>query len=489
MRHSVITAAALLAVVPADARQTSIEPTLALEDCRIRAGRGFPGIKARCGTFERHENPADPNSPLIELFVAVVPALTLEPEPDPFVPIAGGPGGASSNFYAAYSGAFEKVRRNRDIILLDQRGTGQSAAMECESDEEIIEGRFSREQTIADTEACLEQLPHDPRFFTTSVAVRDLEALREALGYPQLNLYGSSYGTRVAQHFLRRYPEATRTVILDGVVPPQMALGPGIAVEAQNALDAIFDRCAESEDCAAAFPDIREDFGRLREALADEPVAIKLPNPVSGIPQEVRFGRMEMAAALRLLSYHPNSVALMPMLINEAIQENYAPLASQFLMIAESMSDALSIGMHNAVVCTEDAPFFTGENVERDALDATYIGPVQLDALEAICSVWPAGVLDDQFRTPVTTDVPVLLLSGDADPITPPRYAELAAVNFGNARLLTGRGQGHGLAPRGCMPDIIAEFVETADPQAPEVECLDRLFAMPFFLDFAGPSE
>jgi pimeloyl-ACP methyl ester carboxylesterase len=330
--------------VPADARQTSIEPTLALEDCRIRAGRGFPGIKARCGTFERHENPADPNSPLIELFVAVVPALTLEPEPDPFVPIAGGPGGASSNFYAAYSGAFEKVRRNRDIILLDQRGTGQSAAMECESDEEIIEGRFSREQTIADTEACLEQLPHDPRFFTTSVAVRDLEALREALGYPQLNLYGSSYGTRVAQ---------------------QMALGPGIAVEAQNALDAIFDRCAESEDCAAAFPDIREDFGRLREALADEPVAITLPNPVSGIPQEVRFGRMEMAAALRLLSYHPNSVALMPMLINEAIQENYAPLASQFLMIAESMSDALSIGMHNAVVCTEDAPFFTGENVER----------------------------------------------------------------------------------------------------------------------------
>ena len=489
MRLSLLVTTVLLAVVPADARQTNTEPTLTLEDCRIRAGRGFPGIKARCGTFERHENPADPNSPLIELFVAVVPALTLEPEPDPFVPIAGGPGGASSNFYAAYSGAFEKVRRNRDIILLDQRGTGQSAALECEADEEIIEGRFSREQTIADTEACLEQLPHDPRFFTTSVAVRDLEALREALGYPQLNLYGSSYGTRVAQHFLRRFPEATRTVILDGVVPPQVALGPGIAVEAQNALDAIFDRCAESEDCAAAFPDIREDFARLREALADEPVAITLPNPVSGISQEVRFGRMEMAAALRLLSYHPNSVALMPMLINEAIQENYAPLASQFLMIAESMSDTLSIGMHNAVVCTEDAPFFTGENVERDALDATYIGPVQLDALEAICSVWPAGVLDDQFRTPVTTDVPVLLLSGDADPITPPRYAELAAVNFGNARLLTGRNQGHGLAPRGCIPDLIAKFVETADPQAPEVECLDRLFAMPFFLDFAGPSE
>ena len=489
MRHSIILTAALLAVMPADARQTGTEPALALEDCRIRAGRGFPGIKARCGTFTRHENPADPASPLLELFVAVVPALTLEPEPDPFVPIAGGPGQASSEFYVAYSGAFEMVRRNRDIVLLDQRGTGQSAAMDCETDEEIIVGRFSREETIADTEVCLEQLPHDPRFFTTSIAVSDLEALREALGYPQLNLYGSSYGTRVAQHFLRRYPQSTRTVVLDGVVPPQMALGPAIAVEAQNALDAIFDRCAESADCAAAFPDIREDFSKLRTALADEPVTITLPNPVSGIPEEIRFGRQEMAAAVRLLSYHPNSVAVMPVLINEAIEENFAPLATQFMMIAESMSDALSIGMHNAIVCTEDAPFFAGENVERAALDATYIGPIQLDALEAICSVWPTGVMDEQFKTSVSSDVPVLLLSGEADPVTPPKYAELAAVDLSNARLLTGRRQGHGQAPRGCMPDVIADFVETADLETLDTDCLDRLFAMPFFLDFSGPSE
>ena len=475
--------------MPAAARQTGNEPALELEDCRIRAGRGFPGIKARCGLFTQREDPANADSPLLELFVAVVPALTLEPEPDPFVPIAGGPGQASSDFYAAYSAAFEMVRRNRDIILLDQRGTGQSAAMNCDADDELISGRFSREQTIAETEECLEQLPHDPRFFTTSVAVRDLEALREALGYPQLNLYGISYGSRVAQHFVRRYPESTRTVILDGVVPPQMALGPGIAVEAQNALDAIFDRCAESEVCAEAFPDIREEFATLRDALADEPVTITLPNPVSGKLEEIRFGRPEMAAALRLLSYHPNSVAIMPMLINEAIQENYAPLASQFMMIAESLSDALSIGMHNAVVCTEDAPFFAGEDVGRDALDATYIGPVQLDALEAICSVWPAGVIDDQFKTPVSTDVPVLLLSGEADPVTPPRFAELAAIDLDNVRLLTGRKQGHGQAPRGCMPEVIAEFVKTADLQALEVDCLERLFAMPFFLDFSGPSE
>ncbi len=489
MRHSIILCAALLAVVPAAAQEAEIEPTLALEDCRIRAGRGFPGIKARCGALERHEDPANPDSPILELFVAVVPALTLEPEPDPFVPIAGGPGQASTEFYAAYSNAFEMVRRNRDIVLIDQRGPGRSAAMECEADDEIIEGRFSPEQTIAYTEACLEQLPYDPRFFTTSVAVADLEALREALGYVQFNLYGISYGSRVAQHFLRRYPDSTRTVILDGVVPPQIALGPAIAVEAQNALDVIFDRCAESEDCATAFPDLREEFSMLLASLDADAVTITLPNPVTGIPEEIRFGRQEMAAALRLLSYHPTSVAVMPMLINEAIENNFAPLATQFMMISASMSEALNIGMHNAVVCTEDAPYFAGENVERDALDATYIGPVQLDALETICSVWPAGVLDDHFKTPVSSDAPVLLLSGEADPITPPQYAELAAVDLSNARLLTGRKQGHGQAPRGCMPDVIAEFVETANLDELEVDCLDRLFAMPFFLDFSGPSE
>jgi len=463
-------------------------PTLELEDCRIRAAEGYPGIKARCGVLLRPENPADPDSSTLELHVAVVGALSLEPEPDPFVPIAGGPGQASTRFYASYATAFENVRRTRDIVLIDQRGTGESANMNCDVDEDIVEGAFSREQTIEDTRRCLDALPHDPRYFTTSVAVQDLEALRMALGYTQFNLYGISYGTRVAQHFLRRYPESTRSVIIDGVVPPQIALGPGIAIEAQNALDAIFERCAESDACSKRFPTIRDDFDRLRVHLAEEPVNVTMPNPVSGALEDVSFDDNKMAGALRLLSYHPSSVALMPLLIDEAVNGNFQPLAAQFMMIAEGMSDQLSIGMHNAVVCTEDSPYFEGEAVSRDALAATYIGPVQLDALEAICSVWPKGVLDDDFKTPVATDIPVLLLSGEADPITPPPYADLAAVDLGNALHLTGKRQGHGQAPRGCMPQIIGRFVESASIEGLQTDCLDKLFAMPFFLDFSGPA-
>lgn len=488
LKKIALIAATLIAGLPVAAQEYGIVPTLALEDCRIRAAEGFPGIKARCGTFERPENPADPDSPTLELYVAVVPALTLEPEPDPLVPVAGGPGQSTVEFYAGVANAFEYVRRTRDIVLLDQRGTGKSAPLRCEVDESLIEGRYSREQTIEETESCLESLPHDPRYFTTSVAVQDLEALRVALGYSQFNVYGISYGTRVAQHFLRRYPASTRSVIIDGVAAPQIALGPAIAIESQNSLDAVFERCIEDEACNERFPDLGPRFNALRASLAAEPVTVRMPDPLTGRPDEVRFGDVEMSGALRLLLYHPSSIALIPLLVNEAIEGNYQPLAAQFRLVASSMSETINIGMHNSVMCTEDAPYFAAENITADQLEATYMGPLQLDALEAMCSVWPAGVLDDHFKEPVASDTPVLLLSGEADPITPPAYADLAAVDLGNALHLTGKRQGHGMAPRGCMPGIIGEFVETASIEALDTDCLERLHAMPFFLDFSGPS-
>ncbi len=463
---------------------------LVLEECRISAGPGFPGIKARCGTLERHEDPSDQDSPLLALSVAVVPALSLEPEPDPFVPIAGGPGQSTIEFYSMLSHAFEDIRRTRDIVLLDQRGTGESARMDCDIGDEIVEGQLSIEETIAVTEACLGALPHNPEFFTTSVAVADLEALRIALSYPKLNVYGISYGTRVAQHFVRRYPDSVRSVILDGVVPPQLALGAGIAIEAQKALHNIFDRCAESHACNERFPEIANEFAALEARLADGSVSVDLANPLTGGRDTIQFGDAELAGAIRLLSYEPHTVALLPLLIHEAANENYAPLAAQFLMIMDKMSDALAIGMHNAVVCTEDAPFYDDVSVSRDELDGTYIGPMMVEALEAICSVWPAGRLDPEFKAPLQTDKPVLLLSGDADPVTPPYFADLAAVALENKKHLTGLHQGHGQAATGCMPEVMGRFVETisvADEDLDPDKCLLRRFAMPFFLNFSGP--
>jgi len=459
-----------------------------LEDCRITAGPGYPGIKARCGILLRPLDPADGNSPTIDLHVAVVPALSLEPAPDPFVPVAGGPGQSTIEFYAAQAQAFEDIRRDRDILLLDQRGTGDSAPLDCAVDEDIVAGEIGREETLAATRDCLDALPRDPRFFTTSVAVTDLEALRKALGYSAFNVYGVSYGSRVAQHFARRFPGSVRTLVLDGVVPPGRALGPDIALEAERALAAVFDRCAEDGRCAERFGALADDFAALKARLGDSSVTVELEDPKTGEPSSVELDDVALAGAIRLMSYHPNTIALIPLVVSEAANGNYEPLAAQQVMNADAMAEALSIGMHNAVVCTEDVPFFDVGEETRQALDRSYIGPVLLEALEAICSVWPAGVIDEDLREPLATSIPTLLLSGDADPITPPAYAEEAAVELGSAAHLIGRGQGHGLAPRGCVPGILADFVAAASVAGLETACMARQFAMPFFLDFSGPA-
>lgn len=461
---------------------------LTLSECRISAGPGASSIEARCGTLTR---PLDPSGAVpgdIELRVAVVPALNLTPEPDPLLPIAGGPGQGSVDFYTAYAWAFESVRRDRDILLIDQRGTGESATMSCEFDEDLIEGEFSTELTIEYTEQCLEQLPYDPRFFTTSVAVRDIEAVREALGYPSLNLYGVSYGSRVAQHFARRYPTSTRTVVIDGVVPPQISLGPEIATESQKAVDKILARCQEDDACNERFPDVDQTFARIVDQLKRSPVSIQVPDPSTGRLHDLDFGTGELATAIRLLAYHPNSIALIPLLVNEAGDGNFVPLGSQFMMTMIAMGDALALGMHNAVMCTEDVPFYDPDAIDYEGLEASYMGLFQLEALQAICSVWPAGPIDDGFKTPLDTDIPVLLLSGDADPITPPRYADMALVDLANATHLVGKNQGHGQVSVGCTPRLIADFIETADPLALDASCLERSFVMPYFLDFSGPS-
>ncbi len=463
---------------------------LELEDCRISIGPGFPGAKARCGTMQRPVNPDDPDSPEIGIRVAVVPALNLNPPSDPVVPIAGGPGQGTVEFYLSARAAFEPLRRDRDIVLIDQRGTGESAKMDCPIDDEalLFETDFSVDEILGYTEECLRSLPHDPRWFTTSVAVTDLEAVREALGYTSLNLYGVSYGSRVAQHFARRYPDVTRSVTIDGVVPPQIALGPEIATESQKAVDSILARCAGDAACAAAFPDIRATFARVVADLRTAPVEVAVPHPDSGRMETVRFGIGQFAGAVRLLVYNANTIALLPLLVHEAGQGNFGPLASQFMLTAISMRDALAIGMHNSVMCTEDVPFIDDAALDRERIAATYMGAFQLETLEAMCRLWPDGPLDPEFKVPVDSDVPFLLLSGDADPITPPRYAEMAAVDLGLATHLVGKQQGHGQIMVGCMSRIVADFVESLDPLSLDTACMERSFVTPFFLDFSGPA-
>ena len=487
-RGRVAARAAALALVVLAAGLARPAGALELEDCRISAGPAFPGIKARCGRLERPLNPEDPAAGSISLSVAVVPALDLEPESDPIVPLAGGPGQGAIQFYAAYAAAFEPLRRDRDILLVDQRGTGDSAELTCPTDESLLQGELSDEQTRELTTACLDELPHDPRFFTTSVAVRDLEAVREALAYPSLNVYGVSYGSRVAQHYARRFPAHTRSIVLDGVVPPDLPLGPDIALEAQYAVDNILVRCQEDSACAEAFPDVGETFESLKRQLTASPVELTLADPVSGDYERIRFGRVEFAAAIRLMAYHPNTIALIPLLVHEAAAGNYEPLARQYVMTTRSIGDSIAIGMHNAVMCTEDVPRYAPAALDEAALQATYMGSLLVDTMETVCAVWPEGLADEDLNEPLETSIPTLLLSGGADPITPPGYATRAAAGLRRAWLLTGVDQGHGQLAVGCMPDVVAGFVAAAELEDGAAECVDESFVMPFFLSFSGPA-
>ena len=276
--------------------------------------------------------------------------------------------------------------------------------------------------------------------------------------------------------------------MLDGVVPPQVSLGPEIATESQKAVDNILARCADDDACNERFPGLVEDFSRVVADLRIEGVAISVPHPTTGRPEEVTFSSAEFSAAVRLLAYHPTSMALLPLFIHEAGKGNFIPLGAQYMMTMIALMDALSLGMHNSVMCTEDVPFYDESTIDYASIEASYMGMFQLDALEAICSVWPAGPIDDEFKAPLATGLPVLLLSGDADPITPPRYADLAAVDLENSVHLIGKNQGHGQLGVGCTRLLFADFIETADPTSLDAECLERSFVMPFFLDFSGPN-
>ncbi|HET8690565.1 MAG TPA: alpha/beta fold hydrolase [Steroidobacteraceae bacterium] len=463
------------------------ESPLPLADCRISDVDGLVSTAARCGKLEVPENPAEPEGRKIALAVAVVPAVAAKAKPDPVVLIAGGPGQGSIEGFAPLLDAFAGLRRERDLLLVDQRGTGGSNRLDCDIPDDALEtGDIPPARLAALARDCLAKLPGRAGFYTTSVAVRDLEAVRAALGYERLNLFGGSYGTRVAQHYARRYPERTRTITLDGVVPPGLALVPRIAIESQRALDGVFARCAADAACNSRFPALPQQLAKLDAALRKAPAAIRLADPLTAKPREGQFTRSALVAAIRLLLYSPATASLLPLLVHEAATNgNVVPLAAQAEMAGEALEQAIAFGMHNSVVCAEEAPRF-GESADRAALEATLIGPQMVDGMAAICGVWPRGPVDEDFAQPLRSDVPALLLSGEFDPATPADWGARAAAGFSDVRHLVFPGQAHGQERLRCAQRIIRQFVDAGTATSLDTACVDEIRPAPFFLSFSG---
>jgi pimeloyl-ACP methyl ester carboxylesterase len=462
---------------------------LPLGPCRISDPHGMVSIEARCGRLAVPEDPQEPQGARIELAVAVVPAVATRAKPDPLFLIAGGPGQGAIQGYAPILGAFAGIRRDRDLVLVDQRGTGGSNRLDCDMPEDALEtGELLPSELRELARRCLAALKARPQFYTTSIAVRDLDAVRAALGYERINLFGGSYGTRVAQHYVRRHPERVRTVVLDSIVPPGLVLVPRVAIESQAALDAIFARCRADVACNDRFPDIAGQFAVLDERLRRRTAVIPFADPVDGVVTDLEVTRTHLVTMARMLTYSTRTASLLPLVVHEAATRgNYAPLAAQAEMIGPDLGQMIAMGMHHSVVCAEDAPRFEAA-VDRAALARTYIGTQMLDGMEAICEVWPRGPVDGDFHEPLKSQVPALLLSGEFDPATPAAYGAAAAAGFGNALHLVVPGQGHGQTSLPCIQRLIRKFVESADPAGLDAACVREIRPAPFFLSFSGPA-
>jgi pimeloyl-ACP methyl ester carboxylesterase len=472
----------------AAAGPATTQPSVALHECLLEHPLRLSSVAARCGVLSVAENPVGPAGARIDLHIAVVPALNRRATAAPLFILAGGPGQAASDLYTSFTPAFIRINRNHDIVMLDQRGTGHSAPLRCNYPDDWQAEASDLTQLRQATLACLATLGDRVRFYTTSVAVGDLEAVRRALGYARIDLYGSSYGTRVAQLYMRRFPDATQAVILDGVTYPEQALGPDTPIDGERALDLILSRCTQAPECAAAYPALRQDLDLLRRRFGPDRQSVALSDPSSGAPLTIEFNRNLLNGALRFLSYNATEASLLPTLIHQGAAGSLGPLAAQTLMMARQIGDQLASGMQNSVVCSEDEPLFAGMKIDRERIARTYQGADQLDALAQICSVWPRGPVDAALHDRLHSDVPTLLLSGDADPVTPPEDAARAARELRHHRSLVLAGEGHGQAATGCMPRLMAQFLDDPAPESLDARCLDEDRPAPFFISPTGPA-
>ncbi len=469
---------------------------LVFEDCELSGSAGHGRASAECATWLRPLDPANPTAGDISLFVARIKSSAPTPATDAVTLINGGPGAASTELYVDMADALAPLRRDRDIILVDQRGTGRSSSLQCEDPTQQPNSATADEFAFESPAAmrwfgatCRAQLPFDPAFFTTSIAVQDLEALRIAAGYEQLNLYGVSYGTRVAQHYARRYPDAVRTLTIDGVLPPPLAMGPMVPLNAQRALDSIIARCSADQACHAAFPNLAEDFVRLSKELKQQTVTVTVADPYRGQQREVTLGYAHLAITIRLMAYATETSSLIPLIISEAANAgNFVPIATQALQMETQLGATMSYGMHFAVVCTEDVPFLSMTEAEQIAVATTYLGLEQVSSLQEVCANWPQGTADSNIKDPWQSDLPTLILSGEFDPITIHEYGTEVARSLSNHNHVIVPGHGHGVLTRGCVPQIFSNFVDTAAPAELDASCVNRLGPEPFFIDLMGPS-
>lgn len=434
----------------------------------------------RCATLAVPRDYADASRGSFDVHVAVARSIRSRAEADPLFVLAGGPGQAGSDIVFLLDTALAKVRASRDIVFIDQRGTGRSGRLACADDADAL--TLSDSELQASTLACLKGFGTDLLLHTTAAAVEDLERVREALGYARINLWGASYGSRLAQAYAQRYPTPVRSLILDGVVDADLIIGAD-GSEFQAALDAVLQRCADDADCRRAFPALRTQLRDVLQRLDAETAVATLAHPRNGQPARVRISRQRLVQTIRYLLYSTRGAAQLPYLIARADAGDWRPLLAIQASSVDLAAAEPAAGVLLAIACREDWPRLTASQRALET-DAEVFGTTGLASLDLLCG---ALALPPQPAAPPvqTLAPPALLLSGALDPVTPPARGERALRTLPQGQHVVAAYAGHVISGLGCAPALLHRFLD-APLQPIDATCLGEIVVPAFQTSAAG---
>ena len=450
-------------------------PTLAGQPMTACTISGEVPVKASvegyCGTLTVPEDRSTPSGRQVGLHVAVVPAAAAAPMPDPFFALAGGPGDASTAFFAWLPGLYAQVHETHDIVLVDQRGTGRSnpLVLPAMPDTSGLPAAEADRRLVEWSQTSLADLDADPRMYTSTIAADDLDAVREALGYDQIDLYGTSYGGELAQYYLRQHSEHVRVAVLDGTTPLDVPVLELMAASSQRAMDLLLARCAADAACHAAFPDVAQEWSALVAAFAKGVAVTDSATGQTGVATLAMIGPsihealMTGAAAAQLpLAIHLAAGGRFDQVNQIVPLSNAAPGGGETLL------------MKDEILCSEAWARFDPAEVQRNGT-GSYAVPFVLAWAEqeaSLCRYLPRGVVPANDAEPVRTTVPTLWLAGDADPQDPPsNLAGVAAQGPGNLVAVM-PAQEHVVGHLGCGPAVIAAFVDAGTVQGLDTSCV-----------------
>ena len=460
-----------------------------LSDCRV------PGIRnsVSCGVVQRALDPARPDGPKIDIHYVVAPAMARRKLPDPVFVLAGGPGQSATQIAPTVLALLNRLNNRRDIVFVDQRGTGRSAPLECDDPQrEALADQADPDRQfklLMQCKSALLKLPYiraesDLGFFTTTLAMQDLDAVRRQLGAEQIDLVGASYGTRAGLEYLRAFPGAVRRAVLDGVAPPDMALPASYSTDGQAAFDALLAACEAEPACRRDHPALRAQWAALLTSL---PKQVTAPHPLTGRDETFTLTREMLLAAVRGPLYGPALAAALPAAISAAAQGRYEGIVGLGAIGSSRKGVKLAMGMHFSVVCAEDVPRLA-DSADRPGLD---FGSEFTAMYRRMCTAWPRGDVPAAFYGVGPSRGPVLLLSGGLDPATPPRHGERVARSLGPmARHVVVPNAGHGVMPIGCMRDVVYQFIDAADDKdamAVDASCVNAIPRPPSFAPITLP--